>query len=58
MEKLGDFRTTESINKILKGRYSEEIVTKIKNFYFNDRNLESEKTRWENIVNVSTFYLF
>lgn len=59
MEQLGDCETTEFIHKILKcPHYSEENITKIKNFYFNDRNLECEKTKWENIVHVSTFYLF
>lgn len=58
VKQIEDCQTTEFIHKILKGPYSEENITKIKNFYFNDRNLECEKTKWENVVHVSTFYLF
>lgn len=57
MKKL-DFRTIETMNTFLKGNYSEENVTKIKQFYFSGCDLESKKTRVENIVHVSTFYLF
>lgn len=56
MQQLGDFRTSKSIRKVLKGLYSEENVAQIMNFYFNERNLKSEKTRFENIVHVSTLF--
>lgn len=58
MKKLVDFRTTESIQTFFKGQYNAEDINKIKNFYFNERNLESETTRLENIVHVSTFLFF
>lgn len=56
LKNLPDFRTTEAISSFFKGQYSEEDIIKIKNFYFNDRNLESETTRLENIVHVSTIH--
>jgi len=57
MKKLVDFRTTEAVSTFFKGQYSEEDMNKIKNFYFNESNLECETTRLENIVHVSTFQL-
>jgi len=58
IERLGDIRTIEGVNTFLKGQFSEETVAKIWNFYFNDRNLENKTTILENIVHVSSFYLF
>lgn len=53
MEILNDFHKTEKISTFFKGKYSGEVIQKIKNFYFNERNLESEMTRLENICHVS-----
>lgn len=57
MKKL-DFRTIKTMNTFLNGQYSEENVTKIKSFYFNDCDLKSESIRLKNSINVSTFNLF
>lgn len=57
LKNLPDFRTTEAISTFFKGQYSEEDIIKIRNFYFNDHNLECETTRLENIVHVSTIHL-
>lgn len=57
LKKLPDFRTTKAISSFFKSQYSEENIMKIKNFYFNDRNLECETTRLENIVHVSIIHL-
>jgi len=47
---------TEQINKLFKSQYgyTKEIVNKVKNFYFNDCNIECGTTRLENICHVST----
>lgn len=59
MEALNSFpHKTEKISKFFKGQYSEEVVNKIKHFYFNERNLECQITKMKNICHVSTFYLF
>jgi len=44
---------TEEINGLLESRYSKEIINEVKNFYFNECNLECETTRLENICHVS-----
>lgn len=44
---------TEEINGLLKSHYSKEIINKVKNFYFNECNLECGTTRLENICHVS-----
>lgn len=44
---------TEEINELLQNHYSKEIINKVKNFYFNECNLECGTTRLENICHVS-----
>lgn len=44
---------TEEIYGLLESRYSKEIINKVKNFYFNECNLECGTTRLENICHVS-----
>jgi len=58
-DRLGQFsddHITDEISKLLKNRYSTEVITKIKDFYFNKCNIESETTRLEHICHVSTVY--
>lgn len=47
---------TEEINKFFekKSGYTEDVVNKIKNFYFNECNVECGTTRLEKICNVSS----
>jgi len=44
---------TDEINELLLSHYSKEIINKVKNFYFNEGNLECGITRLENICHVS-----
>jgi len=44
---------TEEINELLQSHYSKEVINKVKNFYFNECNLECGATRLENICHVS-----
>jgi len=58
MKKI-DFQTTEVIKRIVKDRYSEENINKIKNFYYNNEHAsKSDITTIENIVHVSKFDLY
>jgi len=58
MKKI-DFQTTEVIKRIVKDRYSEENINKIKNFYYNNEHTtKSDITNIENIVHVSKFDLY
>jgi len=43
----------EEINELFQSNYSKEIINKVKNFYFNECNLECGTTRLENICHVS-----
>lgn len=47
---------TEKIDKFKKNQFNEEVVTKIKKFYFNEKNLKDEITKLENVCHVSKFY--
>jgi len=51
---FSDDRITDEISKLCKNRYSTEVITKIKDFYFNKYNIESETTKLEHICHVST----
>lgn len=53
MEKLLDLPKISELSQFFDGRYSEEVIKKIKNVYFNDRNVENETKRLENICHVS-----
>lgn len=53
MEKYGDIHKTEEIANYFKRKFNEEDVNKIKQFYFNEHNLENETTKLENICRVS-----
>lgn len=61
MKKIVNFHKTEEIRKFLGDNYTEEAVNKVQNFYFNERNVENEITKLENICHVSkrncTLYL-
>lgn len=45
---------TEEINKLFESKhgYTNEIVNKVKDFYFNEYNIECGTTRLENICHV------
>jgi len=58
MKKI-DFQTTEVIKRIVKDRYSEENINKIKNFYYNNEHTsKSDITSIENMVHFNSDYLF
>ncbi|XP_015374788.1 PREDICTED: esterase FE4-like isoform X2 [Diuraphis noxia] len=58
LSQFSDDRTTDEISKLLKNRYSTEIITKIKEFYFNKSNIESETTKLEHICHLHSDILF
>lgn len=49
---------TDEIRKLFDGIYSEEVINKVKNFYFKENDIESEAVRLENTCNVSKLHLF
>lgn len=53
MSKLNDIHKPDEINKLFKDQYNEEVVNKIRNFYFNEGTLENETTKLEYICHVS-----
>lgn len=58
MEKILNLPKTSELNQFFGGRYSEEVIKKIKNFYFNDFNVENEAKKLENICHVSTLIMY
>lgn len=55
MKQYDNFHTSDEFNKLFRNQYSEEIITKIKHFYFNEQNFQyDEISRLENICHVST----
>jgi len=56
LSQFSDDRITDEISKLCKNRYSPEVITKIKDFYFNKSNIESDTTKLEYICHVSTMY--
>lgn len=55
MGKLNDFHKSDEINKLFKNQYNEEVVNKIRNFYFGEGDLDNEITKFEYICHVSGF---
>lgn len=58
--KLGNifgYHKTKEIRKLFDGYYSDEIINKIQNFYFNKHNLVNETTKLEAICHVSKLYI-
>ncbi|VVC34997.1 Hypothetical protein CINCED_3A002934 [Cinara cedri] len=55
---INDFKKTEEISKLLENKYNEEVINKIKNFYFNDNAHESEKNMLENICHMFSDIFF
>lgn len=51
MKKL--ISTTEEIRNLFENKYSEEIINKVKSFYFDKGNVECGTTKLENVCNVS-----
>lgn len=45
--------TTEEINNLFENKYSEEVINKVKSFYFDEGNLECGTTKLENNCHVS-----
>lgn len=58
MKKFVDFHKSDEIENFFKNQYNEEIINKIRKFYFEGINMECEITRLENICHVSIFYSF
>ncbi|XP_025406470.1 esterase FE4-like isoform X2 [Sipha flava] len=52
MKRFVDFHKSNEINKLFKNQYSEEIINKIRKFYFDEVNMECEITRLENICHL------
>lgn len=53
-----DFHKTEEISKLFDSTYSEEIINKVKNFYFKANDLENQAVRLESTCDVSKSHLF
>lgn len=54
-----EFHKSEEISKLLDSNYSDDIINKIKNFYFSEHHYQNEITKLENICHVSEiFFLF
>ncbi|XP_060878202.1 esterase FE4-like isoform X2 [Metopolophium dirhodum] len=58
LSQFSDDRITDEISKLCKNRYSTEVITKIKDFYFNKCNIESETTKMEHICHLHSDVLF
>lgn len=58
MSKLNDFHKSDEINKLLKNQCNEEVINKIRNFYFNEDIVENEITRMEYVCHVSKLGFF
>lgn len=56
--KILNLHNIEEIKKLFENTHNEEIINKIKDFYFNENNLKNEITKLENICHVSTFVFF
>lgn len=56
MEKIYEYHKPEHIIKLFDDNHSEEVINKIKNFYFKGNNLENNQTKLENTCHVSTFH--
>lgn len=54
LSQLSDDRLTDEISRMCKNKYSTKVINKIKDFYFNKCNIESETTKLEQICHVST----
>lgn len=54
MGKITELYKIEEIRKLLKDiTDNEELINKVKNFYFNENDPECEKNRLDNICHVS-----
>jgi len=56
--KLFDYHKLEEISKLFESNYTEEIIQKIKNYYFNEHEQSSDITKLENTCRVSMLYSF
>lgn len=56
MGELINFHKSNEISAFFNGQYSEDIIKKVTEFYFNEHNVENETTRLENICHVSIYY--
>lgn len=54
---MANLHNIEEIRKLFDDTYSEEVINKVKDFYFNENNLKNEVTKLKNICHVSTFIL-
>ncbi|CAI6351175.1 unnamed protein product [Macrosiphum euphorbiae] len=58
LNQLSDDRVTDEISKLCKNRYSPEVITKIKDVYFNKCTIESDTTKLEHICHLHSDVLF
>lgn len=56
--KLFNYHKLEEIRKLFENAYTEEIIQKVKNFYFSEHEQSSDITKLENTCRVSMFYMF
>lgn len=56
VKNINDFKKPEEIRKLLENKYNEEVVNKVKDFYFNDNGHDdSEQNNLENICHVCIY---
>jgi len=56
LSKFSDLQITDEISKLFNNQYSTEVISKIKDFYFNKCNNNCEIAKLENICHVSTVH--
>uniref|UniRef100_A0A2S2PBR1 Esterase FE4 n=1 Tax=Schizaphis graminum TaxID=13262 RepID=A0A2S2PBR1_SCHGA len=58
LSKFSDVQITDEISKLLKNRYSTEVISKIKDFYFNKCNIDCETAKIEKICHLHSDVFF
>lgn len=56
MKEFVEFHKSDEFDLLFRNQYSEEIITKIKNFYLNERDFQCDEiSKLQNICHVSTY---
>jgi len=58
INKFSDIQITDEISKLFKNRCSTKVISKIKDFYFNQCNIDCEITKLENICHLHSDVYF